>query len=270
MEPEEFLTRRLVVRRRDFLAEGFTPSQYQRLQREHDRVRHGVLAHREAPPDVRAAASLGGALTCVSAAARLGLWVRRTPRQAHVAVIQGDPTPGAVIAHRRYADRGIRGALVLPLAEVCAHALGCLPPAESIPLVESAVVTLGLSTADVLPLLGTKTGPARRYLRRVRGTSESILEVNLRLLLEELGVRYVAQAHLPGIGRVDFLVEGYLIIEADGYEFHGNREQWRRDMDRTNQASAGHFVTLRFRAEQIWNDPDGVKAQVAAVLARLR
>ncbi|GAB3651308.1 hypothetical protein GCM10027591_08690 [Zhihengliuella somnathii] len=270
MDPAEFLARQLVIRRAAFLEQGFTERQYKELSREHLRVRRGILVHRDAPPDLRLAATLGGALTCASAATFYRLWVRDPPEQAHIAFTRGQRVPRTVNAHRRYSDQAISRTAVLPLAEVCAHALTCLGPAGAISLVESAIILHRLDAGEIRRFLGNRHGRALALLGQVRGGAGSLLEVEMRLMLDELGVRYTAQCRLPGIGRVDFLVEGFLIIETDGWAFHGSRDQWRTDMDRTTRGIVDGYVTLRFRAEQLWHRSEEVRATILAVLGRLR
>ncbi|MET4093927.1 hypothetical protein [Arthrobacter sp. UYCu712] len=53
-------------------------------------------------------------------------------------------------------------------------------------------------------------------LRLVDGTAGSAIEVVARLLFRKAGIYAETQAELPGIGIVDFLLEGFLIVELDG------------------------------------------------------
>lgn len=268
-----YLTTQGVVYRRSFLAAGFTIAQYRRLAAEHLLVRRGIVVHREATPALRTAASLGGALTCASAAEHFGLWLRNTPSALHLSFTGGRPGRSAsgIIRHRRFGDRPLAADPLLPLAEVCAHALACLPPNDSVALVESAVVLHSLSVSAVHALLGHRHGAgALSALKEVRGDPGSILEVHLRRVLDSMGLRYETQRLIPGVGRVDFLVEGFLIIETDGWQWHGNREQWRRDMDRDAASLRDGYVSLHFRAEQVWKAPEYVRTSITSAFERFR
>lgn len=56
---------------------------------------------------------------------------------------------------------------------------------------------------------------------------------------------------LDGVGPVDFLVNGWLIIEPDGFAFHSNREHYRRDRRRGNTIAERPLVQLRFTYEDL-------------------
>ncbi|WP_258805002.1 endonuclease domain-containing protein [Pseudarthrobacter sp. NS4] len=49
------------------------------------------------------------------------------------------------------------------------------------------------------------------------------MEVDAQHLFRSNGIEFEAQVLLPGIGRVDFLLAGFLIVEIDGFAFHSKR-----------------------------------------------
>ena len=98
--------------------------------------------------------------------------------------------------------------------------------------------------------------------------AESIVEVDAQHLFRANGIGYDAQVYLPGIGRVDFLIEGYLIVEVDGFAFHSSRESLRRDLGRNNASTLGGFAVLRYMPEHIWFEPERVLAEIRAALGR--
>jgi very-short-patch-repair endonuclease len=69
---------------------------------------------------------------------------------------------------------------------------------------------------------------------------------------------------------VDYVIDGWLVIETDGFEFHSNRAEYRKDRRRANALAERGYVLLRFTYEDIRFRPWAVLAQVAAVLARGR
>ncbi|VXC45720.1 hypothetical protein ARTHRO9AX_70074 [Arthrobacter sp. 9AX] len=73
---------------------------------------------------------------------------------------------------------------------------------------------------------------------------------------------YQPQVLLPGIGRVDFLLDGLLIIEIDGFAFHSKREDMRRDRNRNNSAASHDDAVLRNVPEHIWFTPQQVIADI--------
>ena len=94
------------------------------------------------------------------------------------------------------------------------------------------------------------------------------MEVDAQHLFRSHGIGYDAQVYLPGIGRVDFLIDGFLIVEVDGFAFHSSREALRRDLGRNNASTLGGFAVLRYMPEHIWFEPERVLAEIRAVLGR--
>ncbi len=115
-------------------------------------------------------------------------------------------------------------------------------------------------------LPGTRNGKAGRALAAVDLTGESAIEVVARLLLRGAGLDVQPQVMVPGVGRVDFLDEGFLVIEIDGAAFHSDRRAFRRDRRRNNMTVVGGFTLLRFSYEDVMFAPDEILAVVFAVL----
>ena len=117
-------------------------------------------------------------------------------------------------------------------------------------------------------LTGDRSGPALKALHLLDLRAESIVEVDAQHLFRSHGIGYDAQVYLPGIGRVDFLIEGFLIVEVDGFAFHSSREALRRDLGRNNASTLGGYAVLRYMPEHIWFEPERVLAEIRAVLGR--
>jgi very-short-patch-repair endonuclease len=94
------------------------------------------------------------------------------------------------------------------------------------------------------------------------------VEVDAQHLFTTHGIGFDTQVRLPGIGRVDFLIEGFLIVEVDGYAFHSSREAMRVDLGRNNASTVNGFAVLRYMPEHIWFEPERVIADIRAVLSR--
>ncbi|MET3164921.1 UNVERIFIED_ORG: very-short-patch-repair endonuclease [Arthrobacter sp. UYEF10] len=86
-------------------------------------------------------------------------------------------------------------------------------------------------------------------------------------LFRSNGIEFEAQEFLPGIGRVDFLLGGFLIVEIDGFAFHSKRADMLRDRYRNNISTVKGFAVLRYMPEHIWFNPEQVVAEIRAVLA---
>jgi very-short-patch-repair endonuclease len=75
------------------------------------------------------------------------------------------------------------------------------------------------------------------------------------------------QPSFDGVGDVDLLVEGWVVIECDGYEYHSGRAEFAKDRRRDRILHAGGLVVLRFTYVDIVTDPGCVVRAVRAVLA---
>jgi very-short-patch-repair endonuclease len=116
-------------------------------------------------------------------------------------------------------------------------------------------------------LRGDRSAPVRRALQDLDLRAESIVEVDTQHLFRTNGIDFDAQVFLPGIGRVDFLLAGFLIVEIDGFAFHSQRADMLRDRDRNNTSTVQGFAVLRYMPEHIWFNPDHVLGEIRAVLA---
>ena len=67
---------------------------------------------------------------------------------------------------------------------------------------------------------------------------------------------------------MDFLLDGFLIVEVDGFAFHSGREAMRRDLGRNNASTLNGFAVLRYMPEHLWFEPERVVAEIRAALAR--
>ena len=228
------------------------------------RLRHGVLALPGAAPDLTAAVMANGLLSCVSAAGHLGLWRLHEPDRLHLLCRHGSAS--GVVIHR---GSIVPAEFPLPLAGVTdclLHALRCRPPIESAVMVESAL-RQGRTTLDYLRqrLPGNRNGAARAVLELVDGTADSAVEVVARLLFRAEGIFTQTQVELPGIGIVDFLLEGFLIIEIDG-KTHLEPRQVVKDRRRNNASSLSGYVVLRYGYQDVVYYPERVVAEVWQVL----
>ncbi len=229
-------------------------------------LRRGVFSLPDCRPELLAAVRHNARLTCASAAGHYGLWLREPPDRHHLACNHGHGS--GFVRHRTIRFEGP----ALPVAaveDVVLHALGCLAPPASTAMATSAIRLHGVPLELLRDQpLGSRSGPVRTALQLLDLRAESIVEVDAQHLFQTNGIGYDAQVYLPGIGRVDFLLEGFLIVEVDGFAFHSNREALRRDLRRNNASTLGGFTVLRYMPEHIWFEPERVLAEIRAVLAQ--
>ncbi len=133
-------------------------------------------------------------------------------------------------------------------------------------MVESAV-RQGRTTLDYLRqhLPGNRNGLARRTLDLVDGSADSAIEVIARLLFRDAGIYTETQVDLEGIGIVDFLLEGFLIVEIDGSS-HLGPKQVIKDRLRNNASALAGYAVLRYGYKQIMFQRQKVLAEVWQLL----
>lgn len=232
------------------------------------RLERGVLALPGADPELVAAKQARALLTCVSAAPRFGLWLLKPAAKPHYWHSNGRRS-GACVSHRLPLTQPGPSGAVAALPDVLLHALLCLPPLESLVMVESAhnrgAIDLGFLRRH---LAGNRCGKARDVVARVERGADSLLETLARVLFRDAGIATETQVWIDGVGRVDFLLEGFLIVEIDGLAFHLEARQFKKDRRRDNSAVAQGLPVLRFFYDDVVFAPEVVLAQVREVLAR--
>lgn len=211
------------------------------------RLRYGVFCLPGLDALTRRAVAAGGRLACVSELRRLGVWVI----ERNVVHIQFAPhgsrrAPSSAICHWRTPDSSATRTAVSP-AEAITQAASCIPFGELVAAIDSA---LRQDLVQAGQLAGRST-TIDRALAMADARAESGLESLIRMLLVELGLGFRLQAVITGVGRVDFLVEERVVVEADGDEFHGSAPARARDRIRDAAAVAAGYSALRFDYAQI-------------------
>jgi very-short-patch-repair endonuclease len=228
--------------------------------------RRGIFVLPECDKGLLAAVLNNGRLTCASAAGHYGLWLRAAPPQPHLACAHGHGS--GFIRHRTVRFPGHPSLPLAAVEDVALHALSCLPPPASAALATSAIRLHGVPRELLASQLqADRSGSALRVLRELDVRAESIVEVDAQHLFRANGIAYDAQVFLPGIGRVDFLLDGFLIVEIDGFAFHSKRTDMLRDRKRNNAAAVSGYAVLRFMPEHIWFDPGSVIQDIRTILA---
>ena len=234
------------------------------------RPRPGAYLPLDTPSDLVEACALGGRLACVSELARHKVFVLdKSALHVHLHETRAK-APRSARSVRLHWGRLHRtphpcSTAVEPFdAVVCA--IRCQPPRAAVATLDSAL-RLGVLDHDDLDALFRVLPRRYRVLRRlVDPRAESGPETLVRLILRSLGVRFEVQVEIAGVGRVDFVVDGWLIVECDSEEFHSKWEEQRKDRRRDQAAAALGYATYRAIAEDIMWHPDRVRAALAGLL----
>lgn len=233
------------------------------------RLRRGTYAVVGTEEDFQRAARLGGRLDCVSLLRVLGIFVLANP-PLHVQMTRGTgrtPNPPSGVVRHWRATAATEGQLAADLIEALAQSCRCQRPREAIATLDSAWHLGHVDQSDIAEVfarLPARYGALRPHLD---ARSEAGTESLVRLMLRGLGCAVDVQMRIAGVGRVDFVVDGWLIVECDSREFHGSVEDQLRDRRRDLAAAARGYVTLRLLAEDILYNPESVLVALRGVLA---
>lgn len=175
------------------------------------------------------------------------------------------PAPDGLVLHRRDApsDDGV----CTTVARTAADCARCLPEREALVVIDQ-VLARRVSMEDVLTHLpGARNGPARRVVERGSALSGSSGETVGRVVLTDAGLHVQQQVFFRGVGYVDLLVEGRVVVEIDGFAYHRDARQFALDRRRDASLVCMGYRVLRFTWLDVVRRPDYVVATVLAVLA---
>jgi very-short-patch-repair endonuclease len=107
----------------------------------------------------------------------------------------------------------------------------------------------------------------RRVLRGDERVSLSVLERRFVSLLTQQRLPLPKTNHAVGTRRVDCLWPvQMLVVELDGYRYHGSRYAWEQDRHREREARASGFEFRRYTYGDVVEDPRLMLAELVALL----
>lgn len=236
------------------------------------RIRAGVFALPTADPKVVTAAAHGGELTCADALRAHGVWVLPSPDpDVHVWMGRaGRQHPHAGCECVVHHSQGRAGLGLASVATALVHAFRCLGEEAFFAAYESALNQRLISASDQQRIRNELPRSAQWMLDLARSDAQSGLESLLRLRLHLLGIRLECQVDIANVGRVDFVVDGRLILEVDGRENHASAERRHKDLLRDAAASAQGYETLRFDYAMVIHQWELVIAAILPAIRRAR
>jgi very-short-patch-repair endonuclease len=243
-------------------------------------VRRGRFAAPKTPEGLIRAMRVGGPATAATAAAAVGVWTGSgSDDELHVAV---RPTTGRLMdpddprrpfdgrkdVHVRWTDGLPKSAFltgVVPTLVMLQHMLLQVDPATAVAALDSALRLRLLHERDREVLSARLPVHLRALVAAADRRCESGIESITRFRLQLLGLLVEPQVVIPGVGRVDLLVQGRLIVELDGREFHEGR--FEEDRVRDAEAALRRYRTLRFTWAQVLFDWPAVESAILGALA---
>lgn len=230
-----------------------------------------MFATHDLDATVLTAAAHGGAISCGTALRAHGVWVLSESDAPHVWLGRnGRAHPHIECRCILHHFEGRTRFGIVAVEDALRHLHACEGDESFFVSFESAWRLGLIGSASRARIRAALPRSARWLVDFARSDADSGLESLLRLRLHILGVHLATQVSIPGVGRVDFVVDGRLIIEVDGREHHGAPEMRHRDLSRDAAASRLGYETLRFDYAQVVHDWPMVQVAIEGALRRAR
>ncbi|MGO1769894.1 MAG: hypothetical protein ACTHZX_08055 [Microbacterium sp.] len=247
------------------------------------RARRDVYVTAAASEDAVSAARVGGRLDGVSLMRERGVFVLHREGELHVQLPRHrsrlrspesrfrrlDGRRDRVVVHWRDDDVP-RDSLHADTIPAVARAVVDQPPRAAIATLDSVLSTGLLAPTDLGAVFDRLPSRLHRIRKHVDGRAESGPETFARLLARTLGISVQPQVQIDGVGRVDLVVDGWIVIECDSRAFHGGWEQQERDRLRDLSCAERGYVTIRPTARQIYETPGVLREALVGLLRSAR
>lgn len=158
----------------------------------------------------------------------------------------------------------------MPIVEALACAFQCQSVRATIASIDSALHHGVISGGDVDLVFALADERFRCVRGLVDGRAESGPETFARLLARTCGRTVEVQTHIEGVGRVDLLVDGWIVVECDSREFHSNWDAQAEDRRRDLALAARGYACVRITANQLYHSPATLLDAIRGLLARGR
>lgn len=163
-----------------------------------------------------------------------------------------------------------RQTVPVPLPRALVHSMQCLPFRDCVAVIDAAL-NRGLVRIEDLHAERPRAGRLTfdRFMRAVDGRAQSMPETFVRLAVRGRRLDVEPQVQISGVGFVDLLVEGVLIVEVDGFAYHSGRREYREDRRRDRIAHLAGLPVLRFTFEDAVRATEQSAGEVDAMVTRL-
>lgn len=255
-----------ILNRQEIHAFGLSNRQIARAVTERTllRPRKGRYLLGGAPADVVAAVGVGGRLTCVSELRKRGVFLIEAPDRVHVHLernasrLGGSKDSRPKLHWQSLSREPHPHAPSVLMVDALIHAVQCLDAQAAVVALDSALNKRLIREEDLGEIFRALPRGYRRLRRRVDGRAESGTETIVRLMIRSLGSRVKLQVAISGVGRVDMVVDGWLVVECDSKAHHSDWETQRADRRRDQQLAQRGYAVYRPIAEDILYHPEEV------------
>ncbi|MFT4220509.1 MAG: DUF559 domain-containing protein [Microbacterium sp.] len=150
------------------------------------------------------------------------------------------------------------------------HSVLCQAPRHAIATLDSALNKGLIAMADLADVFAALPGKYGVLRSMVDCRAQSGPETLVRLMARSLGCHIELQVAFDGVGRVDLVLDNWLVVECDSKEFHSDWAQQRKDYRRDLALAALGYSVLRLTAEDIMYRPDAVLTALRRLIERQR
>uniref|UniRef100_UPI00197B290F endonuclease domain-containing protein n=1 Tax=Microbacterium sp. CPCC 204701 TaxID=2493084 RepID=UPI00197B290F len=147
-------------------------------------------------------------------------------------------------------------------------AVTCQPMRAAIATLDSALHRGLIGESDLDAIFAALPRRLRTLRRQLDPSAESGSESLMRLILKRHGCHVESQVDILGVGRVDFVVDGWLIVECGNKAHHNKWTAQVEDRRRDQAAAALGYVTYRPIAADIFWNAESVVAAVRGLRVR--
>jgi len=188
----------------------------------------------------------------------------------------------AIPAHRGFAsgDRRLREGMrfhrvegaqdlrvLAPVATVLDHLGLCAKPLTQLAAVDAALHSERLTLEDIAHFTATSLRRRVWLAAHAEPLTQSPRETKARLELKSTGLSVVPQAEIPGLGHADFLVASAIVVECDGFTYHGDEAAFLEDRRRDRVCEMLGLGRLRYTGDEVAASQGRIANDVRQLLA---
>lgn len=273
-----------IVSRRALLASGLSSERITAAVRSRAllRVRRDHYALPGTNRHTLEAVRVGGREACISAARQIGFFAFDT-RFTHVHLNRGAsrlrsphnrrvplavvPRDGVELHWWPLIDPVDASDHCVGARDALAQIIQCQEPRFALAALDTALHERKIWPSDLSEIFANVPAKYRDLRSRIDARVDAGQESILRDLLQRAGFRCEIQVSIAGVGRVDLVVEGCVVVEADSFAHHKSWEEHTRDRTRDRLLAARRYLTLRVLYHDIMFDPEGVLAAIRELVS---
>lgn len=246
------------------------------------RVRRDHYAQPGTPGPIIQAVRVGGRIGCLTALADAGIFaIDQTLTHVHLdraaSRLRHPTKPGRLLPSRGHEriethwspllDRFDGSEVSVGIRDALAQVVACQDGRYAIASLDNALFLRAISLTGLREIFASLSQHYAPLMTRVDGRAEAGQETILRLLCEDAGLHCEIQVIFAGIGRVDLVVEGLVVVEADSRLAHDGWELHVRDRNRDIDLAMLGLPSLRPAYQRTMYRPHDVLEAVLGLLA---